>query len=206
MLNRKRIKILRLVSICALLLAMTLLITDRSWANPDSEVLAETALRDFLQETFEDFFYHGVYVDPENDYLVISLKIHPGRLAKKMKGTGKSIDEILALTLIEDLYEQRFSYYLFGAPRVKGVSIILTWEDCRRVKKRKGKEKLLMKEGRFEFDRFDVSRSLYFDKLAMVQSIPDPLSAGKLFDSIAFSHIEGDSYRGEPFHTTSVTP
>ena len=189
----------------SLLMLSNILLTPHT-ARAISEATGNTELNDFLQETFQDFLYHGVYVDEDSNFLVISLKINPGNLAKKMQKTKQNIDEILAQTLIQDLYEQRFSYYLFGAPDIEGVSIVLTWEGCQRIKKWRGKEIVLLKEGRSEFDRFDVSRNLFFDKLSMVQQASDPFSSGKLFDSIDFSHIKGESYKGTPFHKIVNNP
>ncbi|OIP65519.1 MAG: hypothetical protein CO150_07985 [Nitrospirae bacterium CG_4_9_14_3_um_filter_53_35] len=166
----------------------------------------EETIQEFLQDTFQDFLYHGAYMDEENHYLVISLKIHPGRLSKIMQQDPHSIDEILADQMIRSLYSRRFSFYLLGASKIQGVSVILTWEGCQRTAGHAEPEKILLKDGTFEFDRFDVSRNLYFNKLGMVQSASDIFSAGKLFDQIAFTHLTGDRYEGIPFHRTSDSP
>jgi hypothetical protein len=74
------------------------------------------------------------------------------------------------------------------------------------VRDKNGEEKILLMDGRSEFDRFVVSRGLYFEKLGLVQNISDPFSAGKLFDKITFSHLMGESYKGILFHQASDSP
>lgn len=163
-------------------------------------------IHEFLRETFQGFLYHGAYLDKNNDYLVISLKIDPGELAGSLGKGPFTIDEILAHRLIDNLYKKRFSFYLLGLPQIKGVSVILTWEGCQRVRGPEGDEKILLKEGISEFDRFEVGRTLYFDKIGLVEVAADPFSAGKLFDRIEFSHRRGDSYKESYLHIISEKP
>jgi hypothetical protein len=203
----RNIKPIRLAASTCLLLLLIAEMENRA-VRADTRKTSENQedIHEYLKETFPEFLYHGAYLDEENHYLVISLKIHPGQLAKTMEQEPGTIDEVLARILINNLYKGSFSYYLYGTPKIRGVSVILTWEECQRVRDKNGEEKILLMDGRSEFDRFVVSRGLYFEKLGLVQNISDPFSAGKLFDEITFSHLMGESYKGILFHQASDSP
>lgn len=166
----------------------------------------EESIQKFLQDAFHNFLYHGAYLDQENHYLVISLKIHPGLLSKMMQQDPHSIDEILAYNMIKSLYTQRFSSYLLAFPKIQGISVIISWQGCQRITEHTGPEKVLLKDGISEFDRFDVNRSLYFKKFGIVQMASNMFSAGKLFDQMDFTHMDGVSYKGIPFHRFPDSP
>lgn len=188
------------------LLIFLILFTQPASANSYEKNKDNETIQKFFQDTFQDFLYHGAYLDEENHYLVISLKIHPGRLSEMIQQESHSIDEILAYHMIKSLYSQRFSFYLLGVSKIQGVSVILTWQGCQRTAEHTGPEKVFLKDGISEFDRFDISRNLYFKKLGIVQLTSDMFSAGKLFDQIAFTHLMGDRYEGIPFHRFSDNP
>ena len=194
------------LSTCLVLLLTTEMANHSVHADTRGSRESQENIHEYLEDTFPEFLYHGAYLDEENDYLVISLKIHPGQLAKAMEQGSNTIDEILARTIINSLYKKRFSYYLFGTPKIKGVSVILTWENCQRIRDENGEEKILLANGQTEYDRFDVRRGLYFEKLGLLQNISDPFSAGKLFDEIAFSHLKGETYKGILFHKALNKP
>lgn len=191
----------------AFLLCLFLFGCGTAFAEPTRPDTSAKAVHRFLKETFPEFRYHGAYLEEENGYLVVSLKIRPGEISRSLEEAQAGIDEILARRVIQGLYKKRFSLYLLGFPQIRGVSVIVTWEGCQRIMDpEKDKEEILLSEGISEFDRFDLSRTLYFEKFALAEMAQDPVSAGRLFDRIEFSHLKGNAYRQEYLHTISNSP
>jgi hypothetical protein len=159
-----------------------------------------------LEQAFPDLLYHGAYLEDETGYLVISLRVHPGRLAALSARASSSLDLVLARLIIDGLYDRRFAAHLAANPEIEGVTVLVTWDGCRRILQPGGRERVLLVDGISEYDRFDVGRGLYFSKINWMDLVTDPLAAGKLFDNILFSHVAGDSYKHEPFHEQQDVP
>ncbi len=159
-----------------------------------------------LKQAFPELLYHGAALDGETGYLIISLRVHPGRLAARSAATSGALDLVLVRLIVDGLYDPQLAAHLAANRHIEGVTVLITWEGCRRVLEPDGGERILMADGVSEYDRFDVNRQLYFRKINWTALGLDPVDTGKLFDNIVFSHAAYDGYEDEPFHRQENTP
>ncbi len=159
-----------------------------------------------LEQAFPDLLYQGAYLDDETGYLVIALRVHPGRLAARAATASAGLDLVLAQLIVDGIYEPRFASHLAANPGLKGVTVLITWDGCRRILEGSGAERILLTEGISEYDRFDVNRQLYFTKINRMALGVGSFETGKLFDNIVFSHSAVGAYKEQPFHEQHRAP